>query len=277
MAIDEAGTFPVVSTQGVVAVFEAIARGEEIDLGSVVAPRSLDGLGVTDGVDFVALADELTAMEQIWRDFVAAQAELTDAARNKFEATNSSEIYRVLERVPLVILDDKGFWRWLIVGPLRWWVYACDGDKDNQIPNESKGLGGDSNFRRNPVTRAYFRGRLASDLRDATIASAYGAAAAAKKGGSFADRDFIKSHILAVLVGNVPEVAGAFIRTSSDPYLPAGDLKTGEMGVRQYVKYFTRLRSEVAWTGYSEEDAAQLGRELRERFDRSSMSAMKGE
>jgi hypothetical protein len=114
-------------------------------------------------------------------------------------------------------------------------------------------------------------------LRDATIASAYGAAAAAKKGGSFADRDFIKSHILAVLVGNVPEVAGAFIRTSSDPYLPAGDLKTGEMGVRQYVKYFTRLRSEVAWTGYSEEDAAQLGRELRERFDRSSMSAMKGE
>ena len=275
MAIDEVGTFPVVSTQAVVAVFEAIARGEEIDLGSVVASRSLYGLGVTDGVDFVALADELTAMEQIWRDFVAAQAELTDAARNKFEATNSREIYRVLERVPLVILDDKGFWRWLIVGPLRWWVYACDEDKDNQIPNESKGLGGDSNFRRNPVTRAYFRGRLASDLRDDTIASAYGAAAAAKKGGSFADRDFIKSHILAVLVGNVPEVAGAFIRTSSDPYLPAGD--SDEMGVRQYVKYFTRLRPEVAWTGYSEEDAAQLARELRERFDRSSTAAAKGE
>jgi hypothetical protein len=267
---DDICTYPVVSTQGLISIFEAIERGEEVDLASVVAERSLDGLGVNGSINFIHLAEDLKAKAVIWADFVAKTKVISDAERNRFEATNSTEIYKGLEHLPTPILDDKDFWRWLIVGPLRWWVYACDSDKDNKISNESKGLGGDSNFRRNPVTRAYFRGRLASDLRDATIASAYGAAAAAKKGGSFADRDFIKSHILAVLVGNVPEVAGAFIRTSSDPYLPAGDLKTGEMGVRQYVKYFTRLRSEVAWTDYSEQDAAQLGRELRGRFDRSS-------
>lgn len=266
--------YPVVSAQGAAAIFAAIDSGEkDPNISKHVVLRTLDGLGVIEPIDFDGLVTELEAKEILFTDFVAGRAEINDAARNEFEATYASEIYACLAELPIVVLDDKDFWRWLIVGPLRWYVYACDVSKDGKLPNESKGLGGESNFRRNPVTRAYFRGRLAADVGDPKVSSRYGEAAAKSRGGAFADKDFLKSHILGVQVGNVPEVAAAFIRESSKPYLPAGDPAKNELGVRQFVKYFTRLRSEVVWTDYDHEEAERLGRDLRHSFDGSSTNS----
>ena len=266
---DEAPTYPVVSAQGCSAIFAEIDSGiDSPDVERHVSRRSLAGFGIDTPIDFDSFVETLEAKKSIWDDF-RTRGPLTDAARNRFEAESAPEIYEVLSSLPIPVLDDKDFWRWLLVGPLRWYVYACD-SKDGKLPNESKGLGGDSNFRRNPVTRSYFRGRLAADVGLPGVASEYARASAARKNGEFADQDFMKSHILAIQVGNVPEIAAAFIRASSDPYLPTGDPKVGEFGVRQFVKYFTRLRSEVMWNSYERDEARALAAELRETFDRST-------
>ena len=238
----------------------------DVDISPFVLTR--EGADVGPVPSIAAAIAEVNTHRGDWLDRVRT-GEATGAERNRFEAEMAGPIHEAFKDFPPEVLGDPDFWRYLGLGPLRWYTLTCDLGFDKEgvatLPLSSMETTTPGKLREHPVMRTFLRGQMCCDegssdpYADALIV---GTAAASQSGGSFADQDVFKSHLIRVRAGNSPVVAQAFLRQVAKPYMPAGD-------ARPFAKYFKRARTTRALELLSATEAAQLANNLRQSFHAS--------
>jgi hypothetical protein len=163
-----------------------------------------------------------------------------------FEGSACGEVHTMLRSVPMAVIDDPGFWRYLSIAHF-WWLATWR--------HQSTFLSGDpAQYMRYVdgvhqtecvLTRMYLRAQIAEVDGDYSLASAV-------PQGS----DFWRSHILRVSTGSSPKLAQALIREQLDQRMPTDE-------VRALARDLNRVSSNVVLSVYSSEDASSLISELR--------------
>jgi hypothetical protein len=157
-------------------------------------------------------------------------------------------MFMALRNVPVEIRDDKGFWRWLTVGPLLPFTIV------RETPPKMETLGIGSNSPDILAVRMFLRGQVtrlpsADGSLEFSLAFAPGTDS----------HDFWQSHVLRRTTGAERELAKAMIRLQADP-----NTRMSSNVVRPFVRdHINRKKRTRATFLMSENEAAQfLAQEL---------------
>lgn len=165
--------------------------------------------------------------------------------KEPFEGELAVAVFAVLDDIPVEVLDDPGFWRYLAMSRF-WWFIAWR-------EHESLAAGGVSTYvdgRRNTESiplRLYLRAKSVADSNNPHIAAELKKCA-----------DFWRSHVTRVRTGSAPHLAAAFAAMQKDTSLR---LPTKEL--RIFARRLNRLWSNVQLSVYGEVEAAAVIKELR--------------
>jgi hypothetical protein len=190
--------------------------------------------------------DLLVAMASQLEEAHASFLEGPEASdRDLFEGRAAAIVHSALSDLPLLVLDDPGFWRYLAL--VHTWDYT--------VWRESKTFESEyAKYRKyidgvQPsecvILRTYLRGQIA--LEDGEYELAW----AIPKG-----TDFWRSHIIRVRTGTTPAVARAFVREQLSDRMTSGPL-------RAYARRLNRLRTNVVLEIYDDDDAEKFCAHLR--------------
>ena len=195
---------------------------------------------------------------------------------NVLEVTAAPYVYEGLCELPIEVLDDPDYWRYLSFHRLREIVLRVDGEEDTGLPlrstRETHAPTGLSNI---AVMRMYLRGQLIhrtskSGEKDYSPGSTYFNALAEDGTKQAGDRDVIKSHILKVVFGETPAIACAFLEIGAkDAPLRAnaGKSKPLTPDMRKLAKFFTRARNSMGWEVLTDSEAQALADEFRQELE----------
>lgn len=168
-----------------------------------------------------------------------------DADRDREEGRASVELYRALDHVPIEVLDDPGFWRYLSL-KYFWDFIQWREAKPFANGNIGKYVNAVSSTE-SVLPRMYLRAKALAGT-DQSLAWALNSAT-----------DFWRSHVIRVQTGSAPALAAAFVRSQRDDHLTTGN------GLRELAKVLNRSWTNVVLHVYDEDEAAALIGELRER------------
>lgn len=167
-----------------------------------------------------------------------------------FEGRMAAALFGWFEEVPIEVLDDPGFWRYLSLKHF-WWFIAwrekgpiANGRYlnlvDAIVPPEQIPL------------RLYLRAKSIAKAGDASLA-----------GSIPKSTDFWRSHITRVRVGSAPRVARAFAELKRDEASLPAPLKTDRL--REVAKRVNRTWSNVRLDFLEEDEARELMLEILEK------------
>jgi hypothetical protein len=228
--------YPTLSLDECKRVAALLLDGQDADLANVVK-----WVGTSPELDvhpIEALASEV-------RNDLDAFIATGNRDKDAFEGAAAGKIHATLRQLPLEILDDPGFWRYLSVShfwELVQWRESGAFAKgwDNYRPYI------DARRQAECVPlRMFLRGQIA--LRD----GGYALAAAVEKG-----TDLWRSHIVRVRTSYSPVLAQSLVTMQRDSRLNTDDL-------REIAKRVQRVSSNVVLHLYGDEDATELLDELR--------------
>ena len=160
-----------------------------------------------------------------------------------FEGRLAAVVHASLREVPVQILDDRGFWRYLSFRYFWWYTSWREASpiSNGHVLTYVDGA--------QPVmaipSRLYLRAQSILDGDDYSPASALPRST-----------DFWRSHVLRVRVGTAPKLSRAFVRLQSEK-----KMKT-EPVLRPYAKRLNRTWSNVVLSMYEEAEAYELLTEL---------------
>ncbi len=238
---------------------------ENVDLSAFAITRQCS---TGDGDLIGAAIRAINAHEGDWLESVRGR-NASDGERNEFEALMAGPFYEAFRELPTEVLDDPDFWRYLGLGPLRWFTLVCDleWDKDGVpvLPASSMETGTAAKLREHPVLRTFLRGQMCfNEGASAPYETASVVGATLKAAGRpFADRDVLKSHLIRVQLGGTPALARAFLME-----VASGELDTTK--TRIFIKYFRRARSTSALELLSDSEARALAAKLSQGFTAST-------
>ena len=163
-----------------------------------------------------------------------------------FEGRACGELHAMLRSVPLAVIDDPGFWRYLAIAQFWWlatWRHQStfDGGDPGQYMRYVDGVRQTECV----LTRMYLRAQIVEVDGDYSLASAV-------PQGS----DFWRSHILRVSTGASPALAQALVREQVEHRMPTDE-------VRALARALNRVSSNIVLSVYSHDDASSLISELR--------------
>ncbi len=151
-------------------------------------------------------------------------------------------LYKALEGVPVPVLDDRGFWRYLSI-ELFWDFIEWRERKPFQRGNHMRYVDGESSVLA-VLPRMY--------LRVAALGGAeHGELSSAVKNGT----DFWRSHILRVRTGTAPALTRALVRFQARHQLRRDD-------IREVAKRLSREWTNTVLTMYDDDEADELIAEL---------------
>ena len=226
---------PTISVSDAERLVPDLLRGETADLQGAVK-----WVGEGPEVDL----GPITAVAETIRDEIATFDE-SGPKGDDYEGRQSGVIHLALRELPLPVLDDPGFWRYLAL--VHFWdliswrepkaLSSEDWAKirpyvDGRKPAESIPL------------RMFLRGQIAWDGDNHALAAAVPEAT-----------DFWRSHIVRVRTGYSPALAQAFVRLQRDRRMTTDPL-------RAYAKKVNRVASNVLLHTYDDEQAEALLDEL---------------
>lgn len=159
------------------------------------------------------------------------------------EGEAATHLYRALESVPIEILDDPGFWRYLSIAYF-WDFIAWRERKPFGKGNHMKYLDC-HNSKESVLTRMYLRVVAIGGYQYSELAYAIPEAV-----------DFWRSHITRVKTGTVPPVSRAFVRSHAEDRLNTPQL-------REFAKLLNRKWANIVPYVYDDDDAEKLIAELR--------------
>lgn len=231
--------YPSLTLDQVERLSAELLAGREIDLANEVK-----WVGSGSELDVDDLEDLEAEVERRLGEFMASG----NKDKDSLEAELSGVIHRELQVLPLGVLDDPGFWRYLTVAHL--WQFTvwreekafgkgwqehrsyCDGQKSSEcVP-----------------LRMFIRGQVAERDGDYGLTGAGGEAT-----------DFWRSHVVRVRTSYARPIAQALSAMQGDQ---ATRLTTDPL--RELAKRLQRISSNVALLSYDEQAAAGLVQELRE-------------
>jgi hypothetical protein len=214
----------------------------------------LDGAPVDFGEHLVYVGDELEPLLEL-DSLEALGGGLTETIerfetesemgpdRDALEGRLAIELYASLDpaRIPLDVLDDPAFWRYVGVRHLwpfvQWREPALEAGGDwVKIAPYVDGLRASECV----ALRMFVRASIAEEAGAIELSSAVPRAT-----------DFWRSHLVRVGTGAVPPLARAFIDAQARDRLPADD-------VRVTARKINRTRTNVLMYGYEEDEADEL-------------------
>jgi hypothetical protein len=169
------------------------------------------------------------------------------ADADMFEGQASSAIHEMLSNLPLAIIDDPGFWRYLSLTHFWWlavWRHPSAFESDDPALHLRYVDGVQTT--ECVLSRMYLRAQIAEIDGDYSLTTAVAQ-------GS----DFWRSHILRVSTGSSPALSRALLREQADRRMTTDK-------VRALARDLNRISSNVVLSIYDEDDAAALVTELRE-------------
>lgn len=190
-------------------------------------------------VDIALLDVAVGRMKSAWLDF---QASGEGAKPEEFEGLVAGELHRALRDYPVEALDDPGFWRYVSLAKLWWFIEEREAGPlgrgnhltyiDGLRPAECVPL---RMFLRAQAIRNDDDYHLASSMKQAT--------------------DFWRSHVVRVRTGGAPPLARGLTRLQAAERMPTEEL-------RQYAKRINRLWTNVVLDRLDDDEADRLMREL---------------
>lgn len=229
--------YPVVSLDECERLCARLIGGLDIDVNSAVK-----WMGASPEIDLEPLKSTASQLHDDLQVFEASEA----SDKDLFEGQASAKVHAALADLPLAVLDDPGFWRYLSIAHL-WGVvfwreqkaFAKDWSKyrvyvDGRLQTECVPL------------RMFLRGQIAVVDGDYSLASVVPAAT-----------DFWRSHIVRVRTSYSPRLAQAFVREQL-----ADRMSTDEL--RAYAKRLQRVASNVVLNTYDDRAAAALLASIRD-------------
>jgi len=189
--------------------------------------------------------------EQPLRDIVASfEDELADGDpgdREIFEGRLAAAVYPWLAQIPIEVLDDRGFWRYLAVRHFWWFIAWREADpigRGNYLPL----VDARSPAEQIPL-RLFLRAKAVDHDGDVAIA-----------GEIAQSTDFWRSHITRVRVASAPAMARAFAETKRDEKFLDSPLKTERL--RRVAKRVNRMWSNVRLDMYDSVESKKLMKEI---------------
>ena len=181
------------------------------------------------------------------------QAELkefrkSDSANKQdlFEGRIAGRIHETINKLPLQVLDDPGFWRYLAIKKFWWLVYWREqATFDNGEAGTFRVYVDAKKSHETIPLRIFLRGQIA--LRDESYELV---------GGDEEDTDFWRSHITRVLTWKAPTVVQTLIRSHQDKRMVTKVL-------RPFARRMNRRRSSLILNEYTDDEASALIAELR--------------
>lgn len=170
-----------------------------------------------------------------------------DGDRDDFEGRVGVTLAEALISVPLEVLDDPGFWRFLAVE--FFWSFVTWREsrafESGDYGKYRKYIDG-TNPSECVLLRAYNRARIAGPDGDYELARAIPRAT-----------DFWRSHVLRVRTSTAEPLARSFARAQADNRMPTDEL-------RAFARHLNRLWTNIVLHTYSDDEAKTLIEELRE-------------
>ena len=205
-----------------------------------------EGVGLEGNGEVIDLSgvDQLSEALQVELDEFKRSGDAKK--QDLFEGKIAGRIHEELHKLPLEVLDDPGFWRYLAIKKFWWLVYwreqptFDEGDSGKfRVYVEAK------RSHESIPLRIYLRGQIA--LREGSYLLAE---------SDEEDTDFWRSHITRVLTWKMPTFTKTLIRSHLDDRMVTKVL-------RPFARRMNRRRSSLILNHYTEDEASALIAELR--------------
>lgn len=177
-------------------------------------------------------------LEQVLEVFRSAREDprYEEWDEDRIEGLVAGALHSALKDLPIEVLDDPGFWRF--IGMEHLWAFV-QYREDLSVENVLKYVDG-----RNPtecvVTRMFLRAASVVEEGDYSLAHALPKAT-----------DFWRSHVLRVRTSGAPPVARAFAKRQRDK-------RAKTTALRDNARRLNRMWTNVVLDFYDEEEAAEL-------------------
>lgn len=214
-----------------------LAAGHRPSIGPAIS-----WVGTGDDIDMSPLDALIDRLKSRYMEFLGSE----DGGRpEEFEGLAAGDLHRALRDLPVEALDDPGFWRYLSVAKLWWFI------EDREAGPISRGnhmtyIDGLRPAECVPL-RMFLRAQAIRDGDDYSLASSMKQAT-----------DFWRSHVVRVRTGGAPPLARSFTRLQADKQMPT----TPEL--RPFARRLNRLWANVVLDRLDESDADKLMAELYE-------------
>lgn len=229
--------YPVISLDESERLCARLVEGLEIDVNNVVK-----WMGTSPEIDLELIKSTALQLRDDLEEFEASGASDKDA----FEGQASAKLHAALADLPLAVLDDPGFWRYLAIAHL-WAIVVWREPKAFEKDWTKYRVYVDGRLQTECVPlRMFLRGQIAVVDGDYALTSAVPAAT-----------DFWRSHVARVRTSYSPVLARAFIREQVADRMSTDDL-------RAYAKRLQRVASNVVLHTYDDDAAATLLASLRD-------------
>lgn len=225
--------------------YRALTVGQVHDIVEVLAT------GERFGVDAVALErgdGELlneAALLEILAEFTSALEGGDIGDGEMFEGRIAAALHPWFSAIPIEVLDDPGFWRYLAVR--HFWWYTSRRESGPISEGNYKNLVDATRPAEQVPLRMYLRTRAVDVDGDVALA-----------GEIPKSTDFWRSHITRVRVGSAPRVARTFAEAKRDDR--KGKLKTDPL--RRVARRLNRTWANTNLDVYGDEDASALINEI---------------
>lgn len=176
---------------------------------STAEPPDVEWMGSGEDVDVAGALDDVMAL---FGDQLAAVG--ADSDRDRIEGFLAGPLHEALRGVPVEVLDDPSFWRWVGLAKMWRFVHWRESATFKKDATEYLKYTDGRTTSECVAIRTYLRGRICAELGDPDLA-------AAVANGT----DLWRSHIIRVRVSRTHELAGALIRRQVVERLPATSLR----------------------------------------------------
>jgi len=231
--------YPVLSRAVAAEVVQELIRGEQPELDAFV---TWEGSGPK--LNSEPFADTAASLREALKTFEMSDAK---ADADMFEGQASPAIHEMLAGLPLAIIDDPGFWRYLSLVHF-WWLAQWRHPSAFESNDPALYL----RYVDGVLTTECVLSRMYLRAQIAEIDGDYSLTTAVAQGS-----DFWRSHILRVSTGASPPLSRALLREQSERRMPTDQ-------ARALARDLNRISSNIVLSIYDEEDAAALLTELRE-------------
>ena len=176
----------------------------------------------------------IQSVAQLMRTF--ADDDGKDWDNEAIEAIFSGHVHHAMRDLPVVALDDPGFWRYLSISDF-WWFIARREAKAIKNGNAMTYVDGG---RECVPFRMYLRGQAIRSGDDYSLAGAIPNST-----------DFWRSHIVRVKTGTAPPLARAFAQLQAEQRMVSDD-------VRPFAKKVNRLWTNIVFNVWDEPESDAL-------------------
>lgn len=199
--------------------------------------------GAGESISFEALDVILGAMSAELEHHGLDPALTTD--KEPFEGRLALSVFGELDALPVEVLDDPGFWRFLAMTRF-WWFVAWREAEPLQRGNGLTYVDGRRNTETIPL-RLYLRAKAVATSDNPQLAAELTKCT-----------DFWRSHVMRVRTGSAPPLAAAFAEMQKDP-----SSRLATTPLRAFARRVNRLWTNVQLSTYDSAQAAGVIEELK--------------